>query len=109
MSHSKSQHELIVFIREFTGRAASGISRESRMREDLGIYGDDAVDFFVAFADRFNVDLSTFKIEDYFEGEGYPDLQTAKALLRQEPRPVYQSLNVGQLLEAIRRGRWQAI
>ncbi len=40
------------------------------MQDDLGVYGDDAMDFLVAYAKTFHVDLTQFMAADYFDGEG---------------------------------------
>lgn len=37
---------------------------------DLRITGDDAVEFILAFGQEFNVDVSKFKLDEYFEAEG---------------------------------------
>ena len=34
---------------------------------DLRITGDDAVEFILAFGQEFNVDVSKFKLDEYFE------------------------------------------
>ena len=46
------------------------ITRATRLELDLGIYGDDAIELLVAYGKEFNVDLSNFKVAEYFSGEG---------------------------------------
>ena len=46
------------------------ITRETRLAEDLGVYGDDAVDFIIAYSKAFNVDVTKFMAADYFRAEG---------------------------------------
>ena len=46
------------------------ITRKTRLYEDLGVYGDDAVEFLIAFSNKFNVHVSKFMAADYFKGEG---------------------------------------
>lgn len=46
------------------------ITHATRIYNDLGVYGDDAVEFIVAFGKEFNVDVSKFMAADYFEAEG---------------------------------------
>lgn len=48
----------------------SGIQRETRIEQDLKITGEDAIEFIVAFGKEFNVDVSNFMAEEYFEPEG---------------------------------------
>jgi hypothetical protein len=52
------------YIRDFS------LFRETRIEEDLGITGADAIEFMVAYGKRFNVDVSKFMAADYFEAEG---------------------------------------
>ena len=40
------------------------------LERDLGITGDDAVEFILAFGQKFDVDVSNFKLDEYFEAEG---------------------------------------
>jgi hypothetical protein len=44
---------------------------ETDLQDDLGVYGDDAVDFLVAYGKRVNVDVSKFMAADYFSDEGF--------------------------------------
>ncbi len=46
------------------------ITRSTQIEDDLGVYGDDAVEFIVAFGKEFNVDVSKFMANDYFSPEG---------------------------------------
>jgi len=46
------------------------ITIETRIEDDLGVYGDDAVEFMIAYGKEFNVDVSNFMAADYFDGEG---------------------------------------
>lgn len=46
------------------------ITSATSLADDLGISGDDAVEFIVAFGKAFNVDISQFRISDYFKPEG---------------------------------------
>ncbi len=45
------------------------ISRNTKIYEDLGIYGDDAVDFMLNYSTEFNVDIKNFMAADYFNSE----------------------------------------
>lgn len=40
------------------------------MQRDLGVYGDDAIEFLVAYSKNFHVDVVHFSAADYFDGEG---------------------------------------
>jgi hypothetical protein len=42
----------------------------SRLYEDIGLTGWDAHEFFVAYAERFQVDVNSFQLADYVGAEG---------------------------------------
>ena len=46
------------------------ITLSSGLEEDLKLWGDEAVEFIIAFGRRFNVDVSNFMAADYFTSEG---------------------------------------
>lgn len=46
------------------------VTAEAQIEDDLGITGDDAVDFIIAYGKAFNVDVSKFMAADYFGSEG---------------------------------------
>jgi acyl carrier protein len=47
------------------------ITEDTSIQDDLGVYGDDAVEFILAFGKEFNVNVENFQISDYFDGEGF--------------------------------------
>jgi acyl carrier protein len=51
------------------------LTRETELRKDLKIWGDDATDFILAFGKTFNVDLSKMYLDKYFPPEGSAILQ----------------------------------
>jgi hypothetical protein len=66
--------ELFNKIKAFTIKEAcltnEVLNRDTKLYDDLGISGDDAVEFLVAFGAHFGVDVSKFKVSDYFKAEG---------------------------------------
>ncbi len=72
------------------------ITRETRLYDDLGIYGDDAVDFLIAYSKAFNVDVTKFMAADYFKGDGIDILGLGKSK---------KTLTVGHLEKGIIVGR----
>lgn len=61
---------LRTFTQEQAGCDPKDINEDTRLEEDLGIYGDDAVEYLIAFGKFFNVDVSKFMAANYFSGEG---------------------------------------
>lgn len=80
---------VIEFIAQYRHEHPSQIQRSTRLREDLGLDGDDGEEFLGAYGARFHVDLAGFEFRRYFRDE-------ANLL---SPFLV--------LLEGWRRGRWQ--
>ena len=80
------------------------INRDTKLVVDLKITGDDADDFFIAFAEKFNVDISGFKIGDYFGNEEDFVASLIKDLFRNKEKGR-KSLNIGQLEKAVIVGR----
>lgn len=64
------QIKLDNFIENQRGFSVKPYSKMTNLQEDLGIYGDDASEFFINFSKEFNVDISNFSIEPYFDNEG---------------------------------------
>ncbi len=83
------------------------ITRETKLYDDLGIYGDDAVDFLVAYGKTFNVDVSKFMAADYFKGEGIEIIgPIIKRIIGQKKtEPVKKTLTVAHLEKGIIAGR----
>lgn len=96
---------LIEFIAEFCQIPESEITIETRLRQDLGIDGDDASDFMVAFGDKFHVDLSKFNFDDYF----FDELVILRWIIYKLLSPEKlnkKEIKVNDLLSAINRGCW---
>jgi len=76
---------------------------ETRLSADLGMEGDDAREFMEEFFHRFSVNRGDFRTDEHFGPEaGWSPLFF---LLR---RRGLRDVRVSQLVEAIRRGRWDA-
>jgi acyl carrier protein len=63
-------NKLKEFIVQQAGVDENEITPDTRLYEDLGIYGDDAFELLIEYGKKFNVDVSKFMAADYFEGEG---------------------------------------
>jgi hypothetical protein len=87
---------LIDFIRLECGIGQSEvITASTGMQRDLGVYGDNAVEFLVAYGKAFHVDVSQFMAADYFDGEGMDVLAWFK------PVKERKELTVGHLQQGI--------
>jgi hypothetical protein len=71
----KLSGEVMVFVAENTGYPLEKIGPETMLAYDIGMFGDDAWEFFEAFAKRFSIDPESFRSSDFvkqFGNEGIP-------------------------------------
>ncbi len=61
--------EVKAFVREFWYEPKRGLSAETSLNDDLGMDGDDAIEFMQAFSQRFKVDLTDFPYSKHFGPE----------------------------------------
>jgi len=68
--------QIIEFTAQVHGLNRTRISLPSRLAQDLGLDGDDAVEFFTQFGERFSVDLRALwdQWDQYFGPEGGPGI-----------------------------------
>ncbi len=68
------KEEIFKALKDFTIKQSciddEPITRETRIYDDLGVYGGDAFEFILAFGRVFSVDILNFKVEDYFKSDG---------------------------------------
>ncbi|MEJ2419767.1 MAG: DUF1493 family protein [Exilibacterium sp.] len=65
------QKEVISFLAEFCSVESDQITVESDIVRDLNIEGDDAKELVEKFGEKFSVDVTSFKVDDYFVPESY--------------------------------------
>lgn len=88
---------LVNFIRkERAVGHAKPIIAQTCLQEDLGVYGDDAIDLLLAYAKTFHVDISYFMAANYFDGEGVDVLAWFRPV-----KPRRKELTVGHLQRGI--------
>ena len=102
---------LEAFSREELGRPLFGgelnLQPASRLEEDLGLTGLDAVEFIDSWAKTFNVEVQDFPSRRYFGPEGQQLLSSFLGLFSKHfRRQPLVPLTLGMLAEATRRGRW---
>ena len=91
---------LTTFVQQEILEFSFPIERSTRLEEDLGVTGDDAVELIIAYGKHFNVDVSKFLLADYFGGEGFSlmDLFSKKSTRNKE-------LTMGDLEKGILAGK----
>ncbi len=102
---SETYESVIYLIAELAGVSPSRITSSTRIREDLGVDGDDASEFMKAFAIRFQVDLAAFQLARHFGPEGsWSPIYALYCLFTGKGRT--EPITVAQLVEAAERGIW---
>lgn len=100
--------EIFSAIKKFTEKHA-GIKEDkivegSLLEKDLGIYGDDAIEYIVAFGKAFNVDVSRFMAADYFNSEGDFILPAIIGLITGRKK-IKKELAIKHLVKAVIAGK----
>ncbi|AGK48762.1 MULTISPECIES: DUF1493 family protein [Burkholderia] len=104
--------KLAAFTREELGRPLFGgelrLEPSSRLEQDLGVTGTDAVEYIDKWAEAFGVQAEGFPYDRYFGPEGQELLTSFLALFSKRFRkPSRVPLTLGMLEEAMRLGRWE--
>jgi hypothetical protein len=105
-----NDEELLAAIKEFTqeqaGKDPNDIKAGSFLEKDLGIYGDDAMEYVIAFGKKFNVDVSKFMAADYFSPEG--GFRLPPAIIKffgGKKKPRQKELTINHLIKSVIAGR----
>jgi acyl carrier protein len=97
--------KLKAFVIEEAAVDAEEVTKEAKIEEDLGIYGDDAVEFMIAYGKVFNVDVSKFMAGEYFDAEGDWILPAIIRFLTGRKKKKNKILTVAHLEKGIYAGR----
>ena len=81
------------------------ITRDTQIEDDLGVTGDDAVDFIIAYGKVFNVDVTKFMAANYFNAEGSVILPSLLRAITGAKKRQNKILTVGHLEKGILAGR----
>jgi hypothetical protein len=96
---------IVAIIGHISGQGPERIVSEARLREDLGIHGDDGYELMTELDGQFIMDWTGFDLGVHFgmEGLGAPlPWQVKHGTAYYVPQP----LTVGRLAGALRAGRW---
>jgi acyl carrier protein len=93
------------FIVKETGVDDDEVIREAGIEEDLGIYGDDAMELLIAYGKYFNVDTGKFMAADYFSPEGDPILPAIIRIFTGKQERKTKILTIRHLEKGIHAGR----
>ena len=87
------------------GKYRKPLLRDTTLEKDLGMSGDDAVEFILEFSKRFRVDISKFEIKKYFYAEGDSVLPAIIRVFTGKKNPKQKELTIGHLEKSIIAGR----
>jgi hypothetical protein len=81
------------------------LDRKTILEKEIGLTGDDAIEFIIAFGKKFNVDVSGFMAAEYFEAEGDNLLPSISRLLTGQKIVRKKELVLGDLERAVIVGK----
>lgn len=93
------------FLAENTIADIDKISRDSDVRSDLILSGDDAIEFILKYSKYFKVDVSNFMAADYVEPEGDKIFPFFIGLITGRRKGKLKKLLVGHLEKGMEFGR----
>ncbi|MFC7526263.1 DUF1493 family protein [Parapedobacter sp. GCM10030251] len=101
----KVADDLFLFVRKESFVDDEPICLDTRLEDDLGIYGDDAVEFILKYAKKYNVDVKRFMAADYFSSEGRSVLPSLLHEIFGTRENSRKALTVRHLYNGIKYGR----
>jgi len=97
--------ELMLFIEEYLNVKREKLSPKVELARDLGLDGDDAVEFIELFSKRFSVNMADFNFSKYFGPEaGWNPLTFIFSILfkKEQLTPI----TLADLNNSIKKGKW---
>lgn len=106
MENSEVFEKIKLFIKNERYEYDFSLKRDTMLQRDLGITGDDAIEFILSFGKTFNVDVSNFMLADYFDGEGdYCIDNFIRVLIGKKTPQRDKELTLGDLERAVIIGK----
>jgi acyl carrier protein len=106
MNHIQLEEQVKKLVAELASYKIEDLSLETRLNTDLKMDGDDAIEFFDAFSEKFVVDLSDFQYNKHFgsEGGGNPINFLISILFHEYD--TQEPVTIQDLVDAAKAGRW---
>jgi acyl carrier protein len=95
-----------MLVAEERSEPKSNIGLDTTLQDDLGMDGDDAVEFFALFCERFNVDLTGMQWERHFGSECWSPLYILAPKIWKKIRGI-RPITVKDLIAAAISKKWQ--
>ena len=96
---------LKIFVIKEAAVEEEEVIEDASLENDLGVHGDDAVEFIVAFSKEFNVDVSRFMAAEYFSPEGDVILPAIIRLFTGKKKAKQKDLTIRHLVKAVIAGQ----
>jgi hypothetical protein len=97
-------NEIRILIEKKMGKYKRELNADTKLEYDLGITGDDAVEFLIEYSNKFNVDVSDFNIAMYFMPEGDTVLPAIIRFFTRKKALKQKELTIGDLEKGIVAG-----
>ena len=102
------QEPLIEFVSTELGVNPARLSPNTRLNHDLGVDGDDGLEFMAAFSQRFGVDISAFEASKYFGPEAGGNIFVWLWWFVTRGWPKFVPITLNDLQASILAGHWIA-
>ena len=96
-----------LFISKYWSVPVDKLNRDTKIEDDLGITGDDAIEFFDKFSKEFSIDLSDLDLHRYFESEGVGLINFSWLLgKRRKVKRSLHEITIADLENTLKKGKW---
>jgi hypothetical protein len=106
MTNTPSWDKVKSVVAKFWSVMVDKLNRETRLEDDLGITGDDAIAFFDAFYNEFEVDLKSLDLRKYFGSEGFGLINFTGILGKRGIKRSAHEINLGDLENTLVVRKW---
>ena len=90
-------HRIATMIESETGYSKNKISRTTNLYHDINIDGDDAEELLLKYSELFDVDMSKFEFNNYFNDEGFDSISILKSTFKFTNGRELEPITVGML------------
>ena len=109
MDNNEQVWEVKQFVADNLHIPIDNLTSETRLLHDLGIDGDDAIEFLEQYSEKFHVDISNMNFDSYFGPEaGFNPIYYLLNKLFCKEKLKKISLTIDDLIKAAEKKEWTA-
>lgn len=97
------ESQVISFIAKQSGNYSFELSLKTELQYDLEIWGDDAVEFLLAFSKEFDVKINRFEAAKFFRRESFYIFSIVVNHFKLDKKK-YHSITISDLVESVKLG-----